>query len=72
MSSRSRRKRAAALGARARKAPAKGVENKPLMRAMQELRHSNAAGAHTPKPRKGTRGAIKRAAIDEQRKDAHD
>ncbi len=49
-------------------APA-GVENKPLMRAMQELRRSNAAGAHVPKPRRGARGAAERAAIDEQRRD---
>lgn len=46
-----------------------GTENKPLMRAMQELRRSNAAQPHTPKPYKGTRGAKRRAAIDEQRRD---
>ena len=45
------------------------MENKPYMRAMQELRRSNAAQRHVPKHRKGTRRARKNAAIREARED---
>lgn len=40
--------------------------NKELMAAMQELRRSNAATRHKLAQHKGTRGAKKRAAIQEQ------
>lgn len=43
------------------------MENKPYMRAMQELRRSNAAQRHVPKHRKGTRRARKNSAIQEAR-----
>lgn len=43
------------------------MENKPYMRAMQELRRSNAAQRHVPKHRKGTRSARKGTAIKESR-----
>ena len=43
------------------------MENKPYMRAMQELRRSNAAQRHVPKHRKGTRRARKSAVIREER-----
>ena len=43
------------------------MENKPNMRAMQELRRSNAAQRHVPKHRKGTRRARKNSAIREAR-----
>ena len=43
------------------------MENKPYMRAMQELRRSSAAQRHVPKPRKGTRSARKVTAIKESR-----
>lgn len=43
------------------------MENKPYMRAMQELRRSNAAQRHVPKHRKGTRRARKNSAIREAR-----
>lgn len=41
-------------------------ENKKLMAAMQELRRSNAATRHVLAKHKGSRGAKKRAAINEQ------
>ena len=43
------------------------MENKPYMRAMQELRRSNAAQRHVPKHRKETRRARKNSAIREAR-----
>ena len=43
------------------------MENKPYMRAMQELRRSNAAQRHVPQHRKGTRRARKNSAIREAR-----
>lgn len=43
--------------------------NPELARAMADLRRSSAASPHTPKPRKGTRSARKRAAIRAQRED---
>lgn len=39
------------------------VANPALAQAMRGLRSSSAASPHTPKPRKGARGARKRAAI---------
>lgn len=39
------------------------VENKDYMRAMQELRRSNASGKHTLKKFKKTRSESKRLAI---------
>ena len=41
------------------------TENKPFMRAMQDLRRSSAASRHIPKTRKGSRAARKRAAMRE-------
>lgn len=41
------------------------TENKPYMRAMQELRRSSAAQRHTPKRHKGARADSKRRAIKE-------
>lgn len=41
------------------------TENKPLMRAMQELRRSSAAQRHVRKDRKGSRAVNKRRAIRE-------
>jgi hypothetical protein len=43
------------------------MSNKPLMRADQERRRSNAAGFHPTARRKGTRTARKAAAIRESR-----
>lgn len=43
-----------------------GQDNRELMKAMQELRRSNATSRHTLKKHKGTRSAAKRAAINEQ------
>ena len=39
--------------------------NKAMMAAMQQLRRSNAAAPHVPKPKKGTRAEKKRRAIAE-------
>lgn len=39
--------------------------NPAYAQAMQELRRSSAAGRHTPKPQKGTRGAKQKRAIKE-------
>ena len=45
----------------------KGVENKPYIEAMRELRKSNAATSHDNRPnRLRTRLAIKKQAIAEQ------
>ena len=42
----------------------KGVENKPYIEAMRELRRSNAAGTHDTRPhRQRTRSNAKRQAI---------
>ena len=45
----------------------KGIENKPYIEAMRELRRSSAAGTHDNRPnRLRTRNAIKSQAIKEQ------
>jgi len=45
----------------------KGIENKPYIEAMRELRRSNAATSHDNRPnRLRTRKAIKTQAIKEQ------
>jgi hypothetical protein len=45
----------------------KGIENKPYIEAMREIRKSNAAGTHDNRPnRLRTRKAIKSQAIKEQ------
>jgi hypothetical protein len=45
----------------------KGIENKPYIEAMRELRRSNAATTHDNRPnRLRTRKAIKTQAIKEQ------
>lgn len=40
-------------------------ENKPYMRAMQDLRRSSASSPHVSKRKKGTRGERERRAIRE-------
>ena len=42
--------------------------NPEMARAMQELRRSNAASRHTPRPRKGTRSERERQALRDQRR----
>lgn len=44
----------------------KNPANPERVKAMIELRRSNAAGPHTPKLKKGSRGDRRRAAIKEQ------
>lgn len=55
-----------AVMARKNRAGHQPVANPGLARAMRELRRSSAAQPHTPRPRKGTRGARKRSVIAEQ------
>lgn len=59
MAKKNRRKRKTSEGFRP-------VANPDLARAMQELRRSNAATRHVPRPRKGTRAQRERQALRDQ------